>query len=201
MLPFDVVSSEGKEEGYHWGDDLVFDPNKADGAVDVEACGYSKSVKMVREVIDTVVWECGYKRREVLVMGMGQGGGVALAVAQDFWKSAGELESGGQVSGELGGVLSLGGALPDDFKHQKSGKEAGKCTTPVLVCHGKSQSAITITQAQRIKEAFETVQIVQWPRAGDGMARNREEMMSLMQFFGRRLRSRAGVVEGAREVG
>ena len=45
------------------------------------------------------------------------------------------------------------------------------------------------------------VEYHKWDRAGDGMPRNRDEMLPIMRFFARRLRSRKGVPEGSIEVG
>lgn len=207
-LPFDLghtspsISSDAV--AFHWGDDVVFDPGKPDGAIDVQACGYAKAVQCVREVLG-VLRECGYGMRSVLVLGLGQGGGVALAVAGNVAVD-GDGDAGGVVGGkveqELGGVISVGGALPDEFRTGVGkGKSKSKGKTPILICHGKSGSAITVSKAKEIKEAYENVQIVQWDRAGDGMAKNRDEMMPIMHFFGKRLRSRAGIPEGAVEVG
>jgi hypothetical protein len=53
----------------------------------------------------------------------------------------------------------------------------------------------------RLKGAFAEVEYVKWEKADDGMMRNREEMLPVMKFFARRLRSRAGVPEGGMEVG
>ena len=62
-------------------------------------------------------------------------------------------------------------------------------------------SQVTRLTVDRLKEAFGVVKYVKWERADDGMMRNREEMVLVMEFFARRLRSRAGVPEGGVEVG
>ena len=153
----------------------------------MEGCGYGKAVEMMKDVLGVLRERCGYGMRDVMIMGLGQGGGVGLAVARAV-----------SEEGEMGGIISLGGALPDD--HRKKDGEA-KSKTPVLVCHGRSQSAVAVSKVKGIKDAFEYTQIVEWKRPGDGMAKSREEMLPIMQFFGRRLRSRAGVPEGAVEIG
>lgn len=219
-LPFDLghpspvpstgANSSSSAAAFHWGDDIVFDPAKHDAGIDVEACGYGHAVRCVREVLG-VLGSCGYGGRNVIVLGFGQGGSVGLAVARDTAAAAEEKEQEDAQTGEsadvnvgneLGGVISLGGALPDEYRISvQKNKSKDKAKTPILVCHGRSGSTITVSKAREIKDAFENTQIVQWERAGDGVARNREEMMPIMQFFGRRLRSRAGVTDDAMEVG
>jgi len=109
---------------------------------------------------------------------------VALAAAREMGAAEGMV---------LGGAVSVGGPLP--ASSTVTGE--GRCRTPALVLGGSSRSLVTVSAAQRIKSAFGDVQFVQWRKAGDGMPANREEMLPVMQFFARRLRSRAlpGTVE------
>lgn len=51
-----------------------------------------------------------------------------------------------------------------------------------------------------MRERFQDVEYVKWAKSEDSMPRSREEMLPIMKFFARRLRSRAGVPEGAVEV-
>lgn len=141
---------------------------------------------LVEDVVNSVlIGKCGVKPREIMLFGFGQGGMAALAAAL-------------ALGGELGGVVSLGGCVPADSSLSEAGK---KCKTPVLLCAGERGSAINDAGLRRLKECFQDVEVVRWKRTGDGMARNREEMMPIMRFFARRLRSRAGVPAGAVEVG
>lgn len=65
--------------GFHWGDDIIFD--SASGGLDADA-GFKQAVAMLKGlVVDDVIEKCGYKAREVFLLGFGQGGMAALSVA------------------------------------------------------------------------------------------------------------------------
>ncbi|KAK7189769.1 phospholipase/Carboxylesterase superfamily protein, partial [Paraphaeosphaeria sporulosa] len=175
-LPFDLP-------GFHWGDDMVFDQHS--GEMDVDT-GFAASTKVV---LDTVIKEgliakCGYAAREIVLFGFAQGGMLALQVAS----SCGE---------ELGGVVSVGGAPSLSAPLPTAGK---KNRTPVLVCKASRGSSVTDSAEKRLKDIFEFTEVKEWKRVGDGMMRNREEMLPIMQFLARRLRSRRGVPEGSVEL-
>ena len=173
-LPFDLG-------GFHWGDDITFD--QASGQIDVDT-GFTKAVKMIKEdIIESgLVEKCGYKPRDIMLFGFGQGAMAALATAASMPE-------------ELGGVVSIGGPPPSANTSAKGVK------TPVLVLGGSSGTLITRTALDKLKAAFQNVEYHKWNRAGDGMPRNRDEMLPIMRFFARRLRSRAGVPEGSVEIG
>lgn len=173
-LPFDLG-------GFHWGDDITFD--QASGQMDFDT-GFTKAVKIIKQDIieDALVKQGGYKPREIMIIGFGQGAMAALATAAS-------------MAEELGGIVSIGGPLPSSSTSAKAVK------TPVLVLGGSSSTLITRTALDRLKAAFQNVEYQNWHRAGDGMPRNREEMLPIMRFFACRLRSRAGVPEGSVEVG
>lgn len=146
--------------------------------------GFTKAVKIIQqEVIEHGLLErCGYTPREITLFGFGQGAMAALAVAASMPE-------------ELGGVVSIGGPLPSSSASVKSVK------TPVLVLGGSSNTLITRTNLDKLKAAFLSVEYQKWNRTGDGMPRNRDEMLPIMRFLARRLRSQAGVPEGSVEVG
>ena len=177
-MPFDLG-------GFHWGDDIVFD--EATGDIDPDA-GYTKSRDVVFErlIKQTLLAKCGYKLREVIIYGFGQGGTVALNVAASI----------GSESEGLGGVISIGGPLVSNVTITSS----KKATTPVLVCKSKVKSAIRDSDEAKLKDAFEHVQVVRWNKTGDGMPANREEMLPIMQFFARKLRNMRGIPGGSVEV-
>lgn len=177
-LPFDLG-------GFHWGDDIIFD--QASGTMDFDT-GFTKSTHLITERIikDALISKCGYKAREIMLFGYGQGGMAALAAATSL-----------AAEEELGGVISTGGPLPLSV----STISQAKVKTPVLVLGGSSNSLVTPSAVARLKDVFETVDYKQWKRSGDGMPANREEMLPIMQFFARRLRSRRGVPEGSVEIG
>ncbi|KAH9859334.1 hypothetical protein IAQ61_011115 [Plenodomus lingam] len=176
-LPFDLG-------GFHWGDDMIFDQKT--GEMDMDT-GFKASMRLV---LDSVIREglmkkCGYKAREMILFGFAQGGMVGL-------QAAAELDGE-----ELGGVISIGGTLPLSLSVKAQEK---KSKTPVLVCKASRNSAVTDGSVSRIKGVFEYVEIKEWAKRGDGMASNREEMMPIMQFFARRLRSTRGVPAGSVEL-
>lgn len=176
-LPFDLG-------GFHWGDDLIFDQNT--GEMDVDT-GFKASTRLVLDAIikEGLIAKCGYRAREIMTFGFAQGGMVAL-------QAAAELEGD-----ELGGVISIGGILSLSLPLKALDK---KSKTPVLVCKASKGSAVTDSAIAKLKDAFEFVEIKEWKKNGDGMPSNREEMMPVMQFFARRLRSTRGVPTGSVEL-
>jgi predicted esterase len=173
--------------GYHWGDDLIFDTST--GGLDMMGSTFNASHKLMKEIIDDVlVGKCGWKRRAIFLFGFGQGGVVALDVATQL-----PVEG---PDAEFGGVVSLGGPL-----HHSAPSPAKKFKTPILVMGAEKNTAITTEAAQRLKNVFEFVEIVNWKgRKEDGMMKNAEEAMPMMRFMARRLRSRAGIPKGAIEL-
>lgn len=172
-LPFELG-------GFHWGDDIIFD--QASGQMDFDT-GFTKSVKIIKQDIieDGLLKKCGYKPRDIMLFGFGQGAMAALATAAC-------------MSQELGGIVSIGGPLPSSIASAKAVK------TPVLLLGGSSNTLITRTTLDKLKAAFQFVEYKKWTRTGDGMPRNRDEMLPIMRFFAHQLRSRAGVPEGSVEV-
>lgn len=188
-------------------------------AVDPDA-GFERAVKVLWEdvVVKGLLGRCGYKLRDVQVFGFGQGGmvGLALAAAMAGWQGE------GKERGELGGVVSIGGVLPAKIPMlsgaskdeggtttgilKREGeaatpkpKAATKAKTPLLLLTG-SKGAITQTPLRRVKDVFANVEYVRWSKSEDSMPASRDEMLPIMRFWGRRLRSRAGVPEGAVEL-
>ncbi|GKZ77015.1 hypothetical protein AnigIFM56816_009124 [Aspergillus niger] len=190
-LPFDLG-------GFHWGDDITFSPA---GDLDMDA-GFSRSTKtIIQEVIvDTLLKKCGYRGRDIIVFGIGQGGMVGLEVARHFKDF---LEGGKDGDRELGGVVSIGAPVGLSGKAPASG--TGKSRTPVLVVAGKEDggersTAVSAAGVRRTKEWFEFVEVSRYKRRGDGMPRNADEMRPVMEFLARRLRSYKGVPEGSIEL-
>jgi predicted esterase len=176
-LPFDLG-------GFHWGDDMIFD--QTTGEMDTDT-GFKASTTIVLDAIirNGLIGKCGYKAREIMIFGFAQGGMVGLQAAAEL---AGE---------ELGGVVSIGGPLSLSVALKALEK---KSKTPVFVCKAARGSAVTDGAMSRLKEAFEFVEIKEWKKIGDGMPSSREEMMPIMQFFARRLRSTSGVPSGSFEL-
>lgn len=102
-----------------------------------------------------------------------------------------------QPSNELGGAISIGAGLPNSAPASLD----PKLSTPILVCAGSDASSVTSTSEEKLRHVFASVEIKRYRRAGDGMPRDRDEMMPIMQFFARRLRSSKGVPKGSVEIG
>ncbi|KAL9102554.1 MAG: hypothetical protein Q9163_002304 [Psora crenata] len=172
-LPFDLG-------GFHWGDDIIFD--QTDGQMDIDT-GFERAIRAIKlDVIErSLIEKCGYKHREIMMLGFGQGGVAALAAASS-------------ITEELGGVISIGGPLP------RSSSSKHNITTPLLLLGGSSNTVITRTVIERLRTAFQNVVYHKWQRPGDGMPVNHQEMLPIMGFFARRLRSRHGVPERSIEV-
>ena len=161
-------------EGFHWGDDLIVDQSSGDLEPDA---GFSKSTELIRrEVIEKVlVSKCGFKLREIILFGFGQGGMAALAIAR-------------ALDGELGGVISVGGRIPSTSMIVNG----PKIKTPVLLLGGSKRFIASGEDVKSTKETFEHVEYHQWKKADDSMPKNREEALPMMQFFAWRLHSEKG---------
>jgi predicted esterase len=144
-------------------------------------------MKLVLEKVvkATLIEKCGYKGREIVLFGFGQGGMVALSLANEMGHE------------ELGGVVCIGGALPSSTAVTTDGKK-GK--TPIIVCKGNKNSAVKDKDIQRLKDSFGFLELKEWTKSGDAMPASREEMLPIMQFFARRLRSMRGVPSGSVEL-
>ena len=103
---------------------------------------------------------------------------------------------------EFGGVVSVGAGAPAKVEVEVEGKgEGGKSGTPVLVCAAEKGSVVSEAGEKRLEELFGEAKVVRWKgRKEDGMMQNREELLPIMEFYGRRLGSVAGVPEGALEL-
>ncbi|EEA24357.1 hypothetical protein TMatcc_007445 [Talaromyces marneffei ATCC 18224] len=231
-LPSSFIDIPGG--GYHWGNDIVFNNDndaRTEGALAMDA-GFSRARKLlVKDVVtDTLVKKYGYKLRDIMFLGFGQGGMAALDAARELglhppvedempvaatisssteaqWtpSSASVREGRGKVGDKqyhpsLSGVVSFGAAYPLSASTVAGG--GTKDRTPVLLLAGRDDgsSAVTDTALRRTRDVFEFVEIHRWNRRGDGMPRSREDMLPVMQFFARRLKSRKGVPDGAIEL-
>jgi predicted esterase len=202
------------QEAFHWGDDVMLD----DGGLSMDA-GFDRATKLIaREIIaDTLVKKHGYKLRDILLVGLGQGGMAALAAARELGlnppvrdelpeatlssstTTTEHTGSGNRAEHHvsLSGVVSFGGPYPLSVN-----AVGNKDRTPVLLLAGREGlgSDLSDTAVKRTKEAFQFVELHRWSRRGDGMPRNRDEMLPAMQFFARRLKSRKGVPAGSIEL-
>lgn len=169
---------------FHWGDDIIFD--QGTGEIDLDS-GFEKAMAVILEqVIDQVlIKNCGYGPRDLVILGYGQGGMAGLRVAAQ------------KPELEMGGVISIGGRLPSS---PTSALPNSKAKTPVLVLGGSRSTQVTRSAMDALKARFSNVEYVKWAKEEDSMPKNRDEILPIMRFFARRLRSRAGVPEGAVEI-
>lgn len=176
-LPFDLG-------GFHWGDDMLFDQRTGEMEVDT---GFQAALRHVLEAVvrDGLIHRCGYTARELVVFGFGQGGMVGLQVAAEM------------ADEELGGVISVGGVLPSGLSLKARAK---KNPTAVLVCKAARGSAVTESAVMTLRHVFASVEMSEWARTGDAMPSSRVEMLPIMQFLARRLRSTRGVPAGSVEL-
>ena len=167
--------------GFHFGDNIQF--NLATGHMDPDA-GFARIAAILKgDVIESgLVQKCGYRPREIMFLGFGQGAMAALATAA-------------AIPDELGGLISIGGPLPASCASAKDIK------SPILLLGGSSNTSITRSAVETIKSTFQSVEYHKWDRAGDNMPQNRDEMLPIMRFFARRLNSRKGIPEGSVEMG
>jgi predicted esterase len=180
--PIPPIFTGSDTPAFHWGDDVLIDEGK--GEIELDA-GFNTIQKILLEdvVKAGLIGKCGFAARNILFLGFGQGGMAALQLAAS---STSEME--------FGGVISIGGQLPS------SSSSGGKVKTPVLVLGGSRSTQVTRSAVDALKARFMDVEYVKWEKGEDSMPRSREEMVPIMKFFARRLRSRAGVPDEAVEI-
>ncbi|KAK6369817.1 hypothetical protein LTS17_009267 [Exophiala oligosperma] len=175
---------------HSWSDDLHVDASTGSLDADPDSSPTSRAVDLVaRDVIhDTLIAKHGYRPDHIHVFGYGQGGSVALAVPLHASLS----------SLSLGGVMAIGGMLP--LSLPAPSKTTNR--TPVLLLSGSNSplAAADSSSLKRVKGVFEFVTYHRWKKAGDTMPKNREEVLPMMQFWARCLKSRRGVPDDAVQV-
>lgn len=185
---------------FHWGDDVLVDENK--GEIDMDA-GFEVSRKVLMNIVikEVLLEKCGFTRRNILFWGFGQGGMAILScVGKEFLDSLSSSSSTpNEASLEYGGIISIGACLPPSFTFPAQNKSRNK--TPILILSGSRSLEVTKERLEKTRLIFGTVESVKWKKGEDSMPASREEILPIMEFFGRRLRSVAGVPEGAVELG
>ena len=208
----------GGGAGWHWGDDISLDQGTGELVMDT---GFVAAGKVVGEVLKVVLghltggsaetWKegnlgtskppggggSGFDARDVFLWGFGQGGMVALSLAEAMGTEMGGVVSiGGKIAASRSAMAKAVEDLPEDVLDKKAD---GKVKTPVLLCGGNRHTAVTTNVLRDVKGRFGTVAYVKWEREGDSMARNREEMLPIMKFLASRLRM--STPAGMQEVG
>ncbi|KIV86553.1 hypothetical protein PV11_02156 [Exophiala sideris] len=173
--------------GDHWSEDLHVDP--ATGELDQDS-PVARAVQIIAHdvIVDVLINKFKYRADHIHLFGFGQGGSVAV--------SAPLHPSLSSIS--LGSVISIGGYLPQSTATTSSTKNR----TPVLLLSG-SRSVLASPESsplKRVKSAYEFVTYHQWKKADDSMPKNRDEVLPMMQFWARRLKSRRGVPDDAVEI-
>lgn len=174
--------------GDHWSEDLQVDSTT--GELDPDS-PVARAVEVIaRDVIlNVLINKFKYRADHIHMLGFGQGGSVAVSVP---------LHSSLSSIPSLGGVISIGGYLPQSTSYTR----ATKNKTPILLLSG-SRSALASADSsplKRVKSAYEFVTYHQWKKADDSMPKNRDEVLPMMQFWARTLKSRRGVPDGAVEI-
>jgi hypothetical protein len=62
-------------------------------------------------------------------------------------------------------------------------------------------ASVDSSPLKRIKTVYEYVEYHTWKKSDDSMPKNRDEVLPMMQFWARRLKSRRGVPDDAVEIG
>ncbi|KAI1404531.1 alpha/beta-hydrolase [Hypoxylon fuscum] len=173
---------------FHWGDDLTL--SSSTGDLDLDP-GFSKAEQLVwgKLIRDTLVEKCGWETNDILLFGFGQGGSLALGLSSRIRQGEKVIDvterniSTGSI---FKGVVTIGGPLPASMIPSLSARE--KSRTPALVCHGRSSESIDEDAMDVLKKEFVDVREVKWKKHDDGMPKNKDEMLPIMQFFAERLR-------------
>ncbi|EXJ70127.1 uncharacterized protein A1O5_07200 [Cladophialophora psammophila CBS 110553] len=176
--------------GDQWSEDLHVDT--ATGGLDLDS-PLTKSVDLVAQdvILKVLIEKFKYRPDHIHLFGFGQGGSVALTVPLHPLIISSQPALGGVIS--VGGALSLSAPLAGTKSRNK---------TPVLILSGSKSphAAVGSSPLSRIKSAYEFVTYHQWKKADDSMPKDRGEVLPMMQFWARRLRSRRGVPDDAIEI-
>lgn len=166
---------------FHWGDDLRLG---ADGELDEDpGFGSAQDAVLERLVRGVLVDRCGWSTDDVLLLGYGQGGSLALGLASRL--------RGEGATAKFKGVVSIGGPLPRSMVPTVSSRP--KAATPALLCRAKRSEGLDADAVEFVKEEFDKVEVAVWEnKVRDGMPANRDEMLPIMRFFAERLRDQGG---------
>nr|POE87380.1 putative hydrolase c9g1.08c [Quercus suber] len=111
--------------GFHWGDDIIFD--SSDAGLDADA-GF-KGASALLEIIlqDVLMQKCGYRARELMLFGFGQGGMAALSVIGECLSSAPAHRPTSNSSAVSSDVRLTGaGSVDAPGRHRTSDRGSGR---------------------------------------------------------------------------
>lgn len=175
-LPPLLAGTDGP--AFHWGDDVLI--SSSSDALDLDA-GFETAARVVWQdvVADGLVARCGYRPRDVLLWGFGQGAMAALAVAA------------ARPDVELAGVVAVGARLPAAVPRciAQPADGVAKARTPILLLGGSASRQLTRSAVADARARFATVEYVKWAKPDDSMPKNRDEMLPIMRFLASRLPS------------
>ncbi|KIV92642.1 hypothetical protein PV10_03915 [Exophiala mesophila] len=173
--------------GQQWSHDVQIDTST--GQIDPDSPLETATKLIAEDVISkTLIGKSGYRPDHIHLFGFGQGGSVALAVA---------LHPALSKIAPLGGVVSIGGPVPISISVPST-----KNRTPILLLSG-SKSILSSTGSsplKRCQDSFQFLEFHSWKKSDDSMPKNRDEVLPMMQFWARRLKSRRGVPDDAVEL-
>lgn len=179
--------------GTQWSEDLHIDSGTGD--LDADASPLTIAVRLVAEdvIANTLITKFKYRPDQIHLFGFGQGGSVAVAAVLHPALAT--------VSSSLGGVISIGGGIPLSLT-TADGSSRAKARAPLLLLSGSKSplAAVGSSPLKRVNDAYEFVEYHRWKKADDSMPKNRDEVLPMMQFWARRLRSRRGVPDDAVEL-
>ncbi|KAG9244935.1 Phospholipase/Carboxylesterase-domain-containing protein [Calycina marina] len=184
FTPVPAVILGSDAPSFHWTSDIAVDERTGD--IDIDGDFSASISRLSTLIIDPLMSKLKVPARNIFFFGFGQGGMLALSLLSVHAYSV----------IEFGGVISIGAAAPSSNITTTAKKRA----TPILVCGGKKSKVVTNSALQSLKQKFKDVEYEGWAKPGDGMPASRGEIIPIFKFLGRRLRSRAGVVEGAVEI-
>lgn len=173
--------------GDQWSHDLQVDTSS--GQIDPDS-PLDVAAKLIAEdvIANVLLAKFKYRPDHVHLFGLGQGGATALATA--LHPSLSQIPP-------LGGIVSIGGILPISITTPPS-----KNRTPVLLLSGSKSPLASAGSSplKRSRETFEFLEYHQWKKGDDSMPKNRDEVLPMMQFWARTLKSRRGVPDDAVEI-
>lgn len=183
---------------FHWGDDLRLDGT---GQLDDDP-GFDTAVQRVdgKLIQDILITKCGWRYDDIMLLGFGQGGTFALALAARVAAKAvettarkaitdGSPSSGTKGASDFKGIVAIGPAVPSAVTTGAS-SSAPRLATPVLVCGAAGGEAVSDETQGMLRRRFSSVEVAAWRRPNNednGMPRNRAEMLPIMQFLAKRL--------------
>ena len=156
-----VSSTSDDNVGYHWADSRE-EPNGS---------FINATRSLLGLICQVLIKESNICPSNIILFGHGQGGMAALSVAA-AWKKV-----------EFGGVISIGGSMPDHFEIL----ERPDIKTPILVMGGKLGD-VNATAKARMKRMIINVDVRLSPDLPDELPSTPEEIKILYAYLEHRLR-------------